>query len=81
MKHIREAVEAANKAILSFGARLTDDPVSTKNHIKYGIIRIDTGKQIGHISLCSSPGRPSIQMNYARQQALRVVKAAAAASK
>lgn len=80
MKHVRETVEAANTALLPFGAKLTDDPVAKKNHIKYGVVVIKTGKQVGHISICSSPGRPSIQMNYARQQAVRIMKAIANAS-
>jgi hypothetical protein len=81
MKHIREAIEAANTAIAPYGAKLTDTAVNTKNHIKYGIIIVATGKQIGHLTMASSPRCPPVQKQYARQQALRIVKAAAAARK
>ncbi len=75
-KHVREAWEAANAAIFPLGAKLTDDPISQSNHIKYGVIRIADGKELGHIVISGSP-RTNCETNFARQRALRVMRYAA----
>lgn len=74
MKHVREAVEAANIALAPHGAALEKEPSNTRNHFKYNVIRIADKSVLGHITVSSSPRSPEYEKVYVRQRALRALQ-------